>query len=192
MARVARVTIAGCALLALAACGRQAGAAAEPSTSTTTVPASTSTVVTSTTSAPTTTLSPEQHDEVEIRALHARFYRMIVLTSNPPDPDNPEIAATTTGIQRQRSEEQIRRMKELGERAVGDVHGRILAIDHVDADHVSMRACTFVQSVLIAADGTRTSGDDAGATVTGLRMVRTPFGWRIEDWFTGGSERCDA
>ena len=190
MARVARVTMAGCALLALAACGRETGAAAQPSTSTTTVPASTSTVATSTTSAPTTTLSPEQRDDAEIRALHDRFYSMIVLTGNPPDPDSPEIAATTTGIQRQRSEEFIQRMKELGERSQADVHGRIIEIRHLDADHVDMRDCTLIRSVRTGPDGARVGGDDGPATVTGLRMVRTGSGWRVEDWFTGGSDPC--
>src|SRR4051812_17379594 len=112
MGGVARVAIAGCALLTLAACGREAGAAPEPAPPSTTAPASSSTVVTSTTSAPTTTLSPEQQDDADIRALHDRFYRMMLVTANPPDPDNPEIAATTTGIQRQRSTEFAQQMKD--------------------------------------------------------------------------------
>ena len=111
MGGVARVAIAGCALLTLAACGREAGAAAEPAPPSTTAPASSSTLVPSTTGAPTTTLSPEQHDDADIRALHDRFYRMIVLTGNPPNPDHPEIAATTTGIQRQRSTEFAQRVE---------------------------------------------------------------------------------
>ena len=77
MGGVARVAIAGCALLTLAACGREAGAASEPAPPSTTAPASSTTVVTSTTGAPTTTLSPEQQDDADIRALHDRFYRMM-------------------------------------------------------------------------------------------------------------------
>ena len=108
MGGVARVAIAGCALLTLAACGREAGAASEPAPPSTTAPASSTTVVTSTTGAPTTTLSPEQQDDADIRALHDRFYRMMLVTGDPPDPDHPEIAATTTGIQRQRIQDFVR------------------------------------------------------------------------------------
>jgi len=192
MARVARVTIAGCALLARAACGREAGAAAEPSAPTTTVPASTTTVVTSTTSAPTTTLSPEQHDDADLRALHDRFFQMLVITGNPPDPENPEIAATTTGIQRQRSEEFARTMKELGERSIGEIHGRILEIRHLDADHVDMRDCTFANATRLSAEGVIVGSDGGESKITGLRITRTPDGWRVEDWFTGGSDSCVA
>ena len=67
MGGVARVAIAGCALLTLAACGRDAGAASEPDPLSATAPASSTTVVTSTTGAPTTTLSPEQQDDADIR-----------------------------------------------------------------------------------------------------------------------------
>src|SRR5262245_25720483 len=138
MARVARVTIAGCALLALAACGRETGAAAEPSTSTTTVPASTTTVVTSTTSAPTTTVSPDQQDESEIRALHDRFYRMLDVSADPPDPHHPEIATTTTGIERQRWTEFLQTMVDLGQHAEGDVRGRVVTVRRLDASHASV------------------------------------------------------
>jgi len=191
MGGVARVAITGCALLALAACGREAGATAEPAPPSTTVPASSTSVVTSTTSAPTTTLSPEQQDETDIRALHDRFYRMLVLTGNPPDPDNPEIAATTTGIQRQRSTEFAQQMQDSGERSVGDIHGRIIEIQHTDKDHASVLDCTFMRTVRLAADGSTVGSDDGPTTVTGLRAVRTGGGWRIEDWFTGGNEPCD-
>ncbi len=102
MVRVARMAIAGCGLLALAACSAAAGSAVDTTTPSTTTPTSSTTLAPSTTSAPTTTLSPQQQDEAEIRALHDRFFEMIVVTSNPPQPDHPEIAATTTGIQRER------------------------------------------------------------------------------------------
>jgi hypothetical protein len=192
MARVARVAMAGCALLTLAACVGEARSSDGTAATSTTASAPSTTLAPSTTSAPTTTLSPQQQDEAGIRALHDRFYRMIVLTGNPPDPNHSEIAATTTGIQRQRSEDFIRQMKELGERSVGDVHGRILEIQYIDRDHAAMRDCTFIESVRTAVDGTRVGGDDGPPTVTGLRMVRTASGWRVEDWLTGGTERCDA
>jgi hypothetical protein len=192
MGGVARVAITGCVLLALAACGRDAGAAAEPAPPSTTAPASSTSVVTSTTSAPTTTLSPEQQDEADIRALHDRFYRMIVLTADPPNPNHPEIAATTTGIERQRWQEWTQQMLDSGERSTGKVHGRILEIQRIDDAHAAIRSCTYAQTTRAAADGSVVGRDDGPPTVTGLRLSRSPLGWRVEDWDTGGTERCDA
>ena len=192
MGGVARVAIAGCALVTLAACGREAGAASEPAPPSTTAPASSTTVVTSTTGAPTTTLSPEQHDDADIRALHDRFYRMMLLTANPPDPDNPEIAATTTGIQRQRSTEFVERMKDSGERSVGEIRGRILEIKHIDHDHASIRDCNYAKTERLAADSTVVGRDDGSSVETDLSVVRTAEGWRVEDWLTGGAEPCAA
>ena len=94
MFRPARVALGTVVVLALGACsagGEGAQEANPPSSTTSTRPAP------STRGAPTTTLSPQQQDEADIRALHDRFFRMLVLTGNPPDPDHPEIAATTTG-----------------------------------------------------------------------------------------------
>jgi len=192
MARVARVTIAGCSLLALAACGREAGAAAEPSAPTTTVPASTTTVVTSTTSAPTTTLSPEQRDDADLRALHDRFYRMIAVSANPPDPDHPEIAATTTGIERQRWTEFMQQMLNNREHSEGPIHGRIISIQRIDESDALIQTCTAGATVRLAADGTVVGRDDQTPIITGIRVVRTADGWRIEDWYTGGTDRCVA
>ena len=192
MGGVARVAITGCALLALAACGREAGATGEPAAPSTTAPASSTSVVTSTTSAPTTTLSPEQQDEADIRALHDRFYRMMLLAANPPDPDNPEIAATTTGIQRQRSTEFAQRMRDVGERSVGEIRGRIIEIHHIDHNHASIRDCNYAKTKRLAADGSIVGSDDGSSIITGLNVVRTPDGWRVEDWLTGGHEPCVA
>jgi predicted small lipoprotein YifL len=192
MGGVARVAIAVCALLTLAACGRDAGPASEPASPSTTAPASSSTVVTSTTGAPTTTLSPEQQDDADIRALHARFYRMMLLTANPPDPDHPEIAATTTGIQRQRSTEFAQQMKDSGEHAVGDLHGNVIDISFSDADHAAVLDCTEIRSSRFSADGSIVGTDDGQAHMTELRVERTSSGWRVEDWFTGGARPCDA
>src|SRR5262245_20271613 len=153
MARVVRVALAGCALVTLAACAEEAGPAGGAAATSTVAAAPTTTVAPSTTSAPTTTLSPQQQDDADLRALHDRFFRMIVLTGNPPDPDHPEIAATTTGIQRQRSEEFIGQIKQDGERSVGDVHGRVIEIRPTDATHASIRDCTYAKTERLAADG---------------------------------------
>ena len=190
MARVARVTMAGCALLALAACGRETGAAAQPSTSTTTVPASTSTVATSTTSAPTTTLSPDQRDDAEIRALHARFYRMLEATSASPASSDPEIVATTTGIERQRWEEVLQQLVETGEHYEGPTETTIIALRHIDADHAAVRECSADRSVLVAGDRSVVERSDGTRHQTEVRVVRTADGWRVEDWFVGGAVPC--
>ena len=77
MGAMARVAIAGCSLLALAACSGGAGDAA-PST-TVNLPSTvvSTTLAPSTTRAPTTTLSPQEQDEAEIKALHDRFFQML-------------------------------------------------------------------------------------------------------------------
>ena len=159
-------------MLTLAACGRDAGAATEPAPPSTTAPAPSTSAVTSTTGAPTTTLSPEQQDDADLRALHDRFYRMIVLTANPPNPDHPEIAATTTGIQRQRSTEFAQQMKDSGERSVGEIRGRIIEIEHIDARSRFDPGLQFAKTERLAADGSVVGTDDGSSMVTELRVVR--------------------
>ncbi|HET9600059.1 MAG TPA: hypothetical protein VFP08_00660 [Acidimicrobiales bacterium] len=190
MVRVARMAIAGCGLLTLAACSAAAGSAVDTTTPSTTAPTSSTTLAPSTTSAPTTTLSPQQQDEAEIRALHDRFFEMIVTTGNPPDPDHPGIAATTTGIQRERWAQFLHRMRDLGEHNDGEVSGEILAIDYIDADHVAVRDCTTAITSRFSADGHVVAEDAGPPLVSEIRMVRTAEGWRVEDWFTGGAQPC--
>jgi hypothetical protein len=160
----------------------------------------TSTLAPSTTSAPTTTLSPkeprqpqqpQQQDEAQIRALHDRFYRMLVVTADPPNPDHPEIAATTTGIQRQRTTEFVRTMVELGQRAEGDVHAGVIRVDFLDSDHASVLDCARSESALINADGSLAAGYPDHAIQTELRVVRNAGMWLVGDWYTGGDLACE-
>jgi hypothetical protein len=191
MGAMARVAIAGCGLLALAACSGGAEDAAPPTTVTAPSTIASTTVAPSTTSAPTTTLSPQQQDEAEIRELHDRFFRMIVLTGNPPNPDHPEIAATTTGIQRQRLSEFRQTMVELGQRTDGSIVGEVLEIRFADRDHAAVIECSRSESVLINADGSIAMGHPEHAIKTELRVARRGSGWLVEDWYTGGGTQCE-
>jgi hypothetical protein len=191
MGAMARVAIAGCSLLALAACSGGAEGAAPPTTVTAPSTIASTTVAPSTTSAPTTTLSPQQRDEAEIRDLHDRFYRMLVVTADPPNPDHPDIAATTTGIERQRWTEFVRTMVELGQRGEGDVWGRVRTVTHRDPDHASVLDCHRTEASLVNADGSVAAGHQDYGIITELRMVRTSAGWLVEDWYTGGDQRCE-
>ena len=191
MGAMARVAIAGCSLLALAACSGGAGDAAPPTTVTAPSTIPSTTVAPSTTSAPTTTLSPQQQDETEIRELHDRFYRMLVVTTDPPNPDHPEIAATTTGIERQRTTEFVRSMVELGQRGEGNVWGTIRTVTYRDPDHASVLDCHWSEASLLNSDGSVAAGHEDYGVVTELLVVRTGAGWLVEDWYTGGDERCD-
>jgi len=191
MGATARVAIAGCSLLALAACSGGADDAAPPTTVTAPSTIASTTVAPSTTSAPTTTLSPQQRDEAEIRDLHDRFYRMLVVTADPPNPDHPEIAATTTGIQRQRTTEFVRTMAELGQRAEGNVWGDFRTVTYLDPDHASVLDCHRSEASLLNSDGSVAAGHEDFAVLTELRVVRTGAGWLVEDWYTGGGQRCE-
>jgi hypothetical protein len=188
---MARAAIAGCGLLALAACSGGTGDTAPPTTVTTTTSVPPTTVAPSTTSAPTTTLSPQLQDEAEIRALHDRFFRMLVVTGNPPNPDHPEIAATTTGIQRQRMAESVQRMVQLGQRTEGDIRGRVVELHFLDADRASVIECSRSTSSLLNSDGSVAIGPPDHPVKTELRVLRSSDRWLVEDWFTGGDVRCE-
>jgi hypothetical protein len=203
MGAMARVAIAGCGLLALTSCSGGAGSAAPPtavtapSTAVTTV---TSTLAPSTTSAPTTTLSPkeprqpqqpQQQDEAQIRALHDRFFRMLALTGDPPNPDHPEIAATTTGIQNQRTMDVTSMMRELGEHTEGSISGTIVSIDLLDEAHAAVTVCTMANSSRYSAAGQVLGTDPSMPWLTELRLLRLQNGWRVEDWFVGGDQPCN-
>jgi hypothetical protein len=191
---MARVAIAGCSLLALAACSGGAGRAAPPTTVAAPATTGATTLAPSTTSAPTTTLSPQQaqqQDEAEIRELHDRFFRMIVLTGNPPNPDHPEIAATTTGIQHERTTERAARMQELGEHTDGSISGSIVSVDVLDAAHARALVCTTAGSSRYSATGQVLGTDPSEPWLTELRLLWVRDGWRVEDWFVGGDQPCD-
>jgi hypothetical protein len=148
--------------------------------------------VTSTTGAPTTTLSPEQQDDADIRALHDRFYRMLDVSGNPPQPHHPEIAETTTGIERQRWEELMQQLVDLNEHYDGTVVSTILSVRLADSDHAAIKDCTADSSVRRAADQSVVERGNGEHYQTELHAVRTPAGWRVEDWFTGGAVACDS
>jgi hypothetical protein len=190
--RLARVVVLGSCLGGVAACG--AGTAAEPASTaagmTSTTP--TTVVVTSTSSAPTTTLSPQQRDEAEIREIHDRFFKMMELAGNPPNPNRPEIEATTTGIQLQRSTEAIQQMVEQHQHSEGDLRGKVISIRFADVDHASVRDCVTSTSVLFDADGAIVVDHPEGPRITSVELLRTPEGWRVNDWLTGGDHSCEA
>ena len=191
MSAVARAALAGCCLLALAACSGDVEDTAPRTTATAPSTTPSTTAAPSTTSAPTTTLSPQQQDEAAIRALHDRFFRMIVLTGNPPNPDHPEIAATTTGIQQQRTLDFTSRMRDLGEHADGSVTGTVMTVDLLDATHAAVIVCTTARSSRYSADGRVVATDPTDPWLTELRLLHVPTGWRVEDWFVGGGQKCD-
>ena len=83
-------------------------------------------------------------------------------------------------------------MKDSGERSVGEIRGRIIEIQHIDDDHVSVRDCNYAKTERLAADGSVVGTDDGSSIITGLRVVRTAEGWRVEDWLTGGHDHAVA
>ena len=114
---------------------------------------------------------------------------MIVLTGNPPNPDHPEIAATTTGIQRQRTTEFVRTMVELGQRARATC-GAQFARSPIWTRTTPPSSTAIGQRRHSNPDGSVAAGhQDYG--ITELRMVRTDAGWLVEDWYTGGDQRCE-
>jgi hypothetical protein len=190
MGAMARVAVAGCSLLALAACSGGADDAAPPTTVTAPSTIASTTVAPSTTSAPTTTLSPQQQDEADIRELHDRFVQMLLATGKDPDPFDPSIPATSSGIQRQRWEEELERHRQLGQHYDGTLRSAIQTVGFDDADHAGVRTCTTDATVLLTASGDVVERADGQSFVTELRMIRTSDGWRVEDWFTGRTTRC--
>jgi hypothetical protein len=112
------------------------------------------------------------------------------MTADPPNPDHPEIAATTTGIQLERTTERATRMQELGEHTDGWISGSILSIDLLDAGHARALVCTKARSSRYSASGHVIGTDPSDPWLTELRLLRVPDGWRVEDWFVGGDQPC--
>ena len=189
MSAVARAALAGCCLFALAACSGDVEDTAPRTTATAPSTTPSTTAAPSTTSAPPTTLSPQQQDEADIRQLHDRFFRMLEVTGREPDPGNPEIALSTTGLQQQRWEEALRQLRDEGKYFEADWEQRIDRVTFRDHDHAAVLACASEQSRLLNADGTVVGTTD-WARVNETLLVRSPDGWRVEDWLTGGEQAC--
>ncbi len=188
VARLASLALGAAGLVACTGGGTTAGPVTTASPAT--LPSPSTTVATSTSSAPPTTLSPRQRDDVDIRHLHDRFFAMVTAADDPPDPNDPAIAATTTGIQRQRSEEFARSLGAAGHRIVGDVTSRTVELRLVDPDHVRLVECSRFTSKRVDAAGQVVAVDAAGPRITGLLLLRTGDGWRVQDWLTGASKSC--
>ena len=79
----------------------------------------------STRTAPTTnegasvTASLPTTDEHAVRQVHARFMAMFAVIGDPPNPDHPEIVATTTGAALARLRDNLAARKAEGRRTVG-------------------------------------------------------------------------
>ncbi len=194
MGAVARAALAGCCLFALAACSGDVEDTAPRTTATAPSTTPSTTAAPSTTSAPTTTLSPQQQDEADIRALHDRFFRMLVVTGRPSEPrpsrdrgdDHWPPAAAVGQI---RSHDGELRRAHRWHRSTGTDADRSIFRDR---DHAAVLDVHTAATSLLNADGivvVRTTGPTRRHRAAARASTD---GWRVEDWLTGGDGPCEA
>jgi hypothetical protein len=116
---------------------------------------------------------------------------MLLATGKNPDPFDPRLRATSSGVQLQRWEEQLERHRQLGEHYYGTLVSAVQTIRFDDVGHAGILACTTDATVLLSAMGDVVERADGRSFVTEMRVTRTTDGWRVEDWFTGRTTPCD-
>ena len=144
-----------------------------------------SAAATSQVSSTTSLLSPDE----AVRAAHSRFMAMFALIGDPPNPDHPEIGATTTGTELARLKENLAGRRDAKRRTVGGYRSSITSI-HVDGDRATVRDCSLDVGVGYDATGAIAGPADSLHYMRSTELVRLSVGWRVSEFIRG--EPCVA
>lgn len=195
-------------LFAFAACTGDAEEAT-PATTPTSAPESTSTTAqlqTSTTQpAPTSTTEPESteatttalavSDEEAVAAVHTRWMTEAnaVDELEPGDLDRYLTVAreVTTGSLLARLEERPQRIEAGAELIVSPGYSSNIVHIEVQGDTASVLDCSRDQSEGYSAAGELTTAADDFFKIRSSRLVRINDAWFVEEFFTGGDDRCE-
>jgi hypothetical protein len=114
---------------------------------------------------------------------------MFSVIGDPPNPDHPEIAATTTGVEMARLRESLTSRRDTKRRTVGGYRSSIVSV-LVDGDRATVQDCSLDVGVGYDATGTVLAAADSQRFLRSTQLVKGAAGWRVEEFIKG--EPCAA
>lgn len=141
-------------------------------------PASTSTLPASSTAA------QQPTDEQLVLAVHTRFIAMFGGFGSPPNPDHPEILATTTGAARERLRATLASMLTQGRHSTGGYRSEVRSV-RVEGDNAWVEDCSLDEGVEYGPDGALLTAADTAWYLRTAQLVRLADGWMVEDFYKG-------
>ena len=127
-------------------------------------------------------------DEDAVHSVYGEFLTMIAVVADPPNPDHPLIAATTTGPLLVRVRDALVARRDAGRRGTGGFRSSIMSVQ-VGGDDAWVLDCALDESVGYSPTG------EPGVVATewfvrSARVIRTTAGWRVSEFVTG--DPCEA
>jgi hypothetical protein len=108
---------------------------------------------------------------------------MVPVVADPPNPEHPLIAATTTGVLKARIVETLAARRASGRRSRGGYQSSTPNVQ-VDGDTAVILDCSLDESIGYLADGTLSSPDTQWY-VRSSQLTRTDVGWRMAEFVKG-------
>ena len=122
-------------------------------------------------------------DEQAVRSVYGQFLAMIAVVADPPNPDHPSIAATTTGSLANRVRESLTSRRDSGRRSTGGYRSSIVSVQ-LSGDRAAVLDCSLDESVGFSATGER-GVVDTQWFLRSSTVVRTASGWRVAEFVKG-------
>ena len=127
-------------------------------------------------------------DEDALHSVYGEFLAMIAVVADPPNPDHPLIAATTTGPLLVLVRDALVARRDAGRRGTGGFRSSIMSVQ-VGGDDAWVLDCALDESVGYSPTG------EPGVVATewfvrSARVIRTTAGWRVSEFVTG--DPCEA
>ncbi len=185
-------TIAALALLGTACTTTSNDDLAAVTTESTQATTTTTEATTTTTEATTTTTLT---DEQAVRLVHTRFMTELAASNQTaeggPYTDPDLIEELTTGRQRERLLETNDRYATITDYVISPGYDSNITHVEVAGDIANVLDCSEDRSVGYYADGSVETPGDGFFKIRGTRLVRIDGHWLVENFFTGGDDRCD-
>ena len=121
-----------------------------------------------------------------MRVAHSRFMAMFAVIGDPPNPDHPEINATSTGTELARLKENLAGRRDAKRRTVGGYRSSIVSI-HVDGDRATVRDCSLDVGIGYDAAGAITAPADSQHYLRSTELIHLSVGWRVSEFIRGES-----
>jgi hypothetical protein len=122
-------------------------------------------------------------DKEAVQAVYEQFLSIALVAADPPDPEHPILAASTTGAMLSRLREALTNRRDLGARSVGGFRSSIVSIE-LDIDRATVLDCSLDETVGVTSTGERGEAD-TGWRLRSSQVVRTAAGWRVAELVLG-------
>ena len=122
-------------------------------------------------------------DEDAVRFVYAQFLAMIAVVGDPPNPDHPSIAATTTGSLLNRLRESLMSRRDAGRRSTGGYRSSVVSVQ-VTGDRATVLDCSLDESVGFSPTGALGVADTHWF-LRSSTVVRSTSGWRVAEFVKG-------